>query len=183
MGVFSGDIVTLTSDVPAPRGGGWERGIVEKTRTPGDEYSYHALGPTALPSYYLADVIFVVPRGLLIADRAGAIGRAVSTRTRFERICVRRPLPVDWLRVIGHAHQPLDCVDTLGLPEQAPFGRAGWLDFPDRLHDEGAMTKWVAEMKALQRELQLVQNPQHRQRLEARAVKLDHLLSIYGSTR
>jgi hypothetical protein len=109
-------------------------------------------------------------RGNLIAIVDWVVG---ATRCRRGR-----PAPLDTLQPIGRA---------ASTPHCHAFGVGGlgqWFKPRSEETNIGAVGKWCREMKRLLaylRDDRSRHDPAVRPLLEARAVKLDHLLSIYGS--
>jgi hypothetical protein len=91
------------------------------------------------------------------------------------RRCQESIVQIDELRVIGKAKKVPICA------EDRPSGSGRW--YPAALDRPGlgVVGKWQREMKIVLRQLAGHVAADARSILEARAVKLDHLLSIYGT--
>jgi hypothetical protein len=76
------------------------------------------------------------------------------------------------LIVVGHAHHIPKCEEKLG-------DGAGWSPRPI-MTATTAMAKWASEMERIMARLQSATDLEVRAILEARAVKLDHLMAVYG---
>jgi hypothetical protein len=95
--------------------------------------------------------------------------------------CTTRIVNVDALIVIGQAWAMPGCSgETLThFGSWVPPVRRGQTD-SDVAPDRDRVLRWAAEGQWLAEQLQLTLSSQLRDQMEARLVKLDHLMSVYG---
>jgi hypothetical protein len=100
-------------------------------------------------------------------------------------MCIDEIEHIDVLVPIGQAHDAPPCVSESGDAFTGYGPHWGhWFQGGLPRSRRGAtspVTKWAVEMAILVERLKYERHPKAREVLEARAVKLDHLMSVYGT--
>jgi hypothetical protein len=160
--------ITRRSQLFGPSGERWPRnprGIIEKLNRQFEDYPGELAALIAVSTKYMARTKTAAPAIHLLR------GRSVQAAVPGDE-CARFVAPVHQLLLIGQLPIPMRCMDA-----EPP---AHWWRPPR--HPTTTVRKWEAEAKRLRDRMRrgsATDEPVTRDLLEARAVKLDYLLSWY----